>query len=194
MNKGFYVDNYGNICHSSINLNDTILGYDDNGDVICHFRTLGSKNGYIKGKLVDASRVAKGKLDAAGNYIYDTAKTIGEGIRDKVRTTSSAIRNRNRNKTLEKEWEESLPMEYDTIKRNGKKFKVNGRRSTDSLKSSKVKSYVPGSWNDPHASDLEKVKYARKQAYNTAKPYMQKAGKLIGSFVADQIKKRVKKR
>lgn len=58
-----------------------------NGDIICHSRTKGSKNGYIKGKLVDASKVAKGKIDAAGKYVYDT----GNKIKDTASLTKAKI-------------------------------------------------------------------------------------------------------
>lgn len=67
-----------------------------NGDIICHYRTPGSKNGYIGGVLKDASKVAKGKLNAAGNYIYENTNKIGQSASrfgNKVGSSAKAIGN-----------------------------------------------------------------------------------------------------
>lgn len=63
------------------------------GNIICHSGVLGQKWGYIKGKLVDASKQAKGQLDQFGNYVYERAKSgqLGSRTINKLKTGASTL-------------------------------------------------------------------------------------------------------
>lgn len=62
------------------------------GDIICHTGKKGMKWGYSLGQLVDNAKTAVGKLNSAGQYIYDRARSGQLGSRT-INNTRTAVGN-----------------------------------------------------------------------------------------------------